>query len=63
MLNLNDICLKDYITRWSAPETIRTERNIKPYFSNKSDVYSFGMVLYEMITKGTMPFRGNFRFF
>lgn len=30
-------------------------------FSTKSDVYSFGMVLYELITRGCIPFKGIFR--
>src|SRR5690349_17505622 len=37
--------------RWSAPEVIA-----KRYFSTKSDVWSFGVVLWEMFTRGCIPY-------
>lgn len=43
--------------RWSAPELI-LESDKTRVFSSKIDVYSFGMLMYELITKGSVPFEG-----
>ena len=40
-------------TKWTAPESLRTKR-----FTLKSDVWSFGIVLYELTTSGTEPYKG-----
>uniref|UniRef100_A0A4W3HB74 Tyrosine-protein kinase n=1 Tax=Callorhinchus milii TaxID=7868 RepID=A0A4W3HB74_CALMI len=39
--------------KWTAPEVVMNSD-----FSVKSDVWSFGIVLYEIITKGKMPYLG-----
>ena len=39
--------------KWTAPEAALYNR-----FSIKSDVWSFGIVIYEMLTKGAMPYPG-----
>ena len=39
--------------KWTAPETV-----LHNEFSIKSDVWSFGIVIYELLTKGAMPYRG-----
>ncbi len=39
--------------RWTAPEAAQYQR-----FSVKSDVWSFGVLLYEMMSRGKMPYDG-----
>ena len=39
--------------KWTAPEAALYNR-----FSIKSDVWSFGIVIYELLTKGAMPYPG-----
>ncbi|CAF0702824.1 unnamed protein product [Brachionus calyciflorus] len=46
----------EFATRWSAPEVVIGIDNFR-IFSTKSDVYSFGIVLFELITKGELPFK------
>ena len=46
----------DISLRWLAPESLGSNKCI--VLSKKTDVYSYGMVLYEIITKGSMPFKG-----
>jgi len=43
--------------RWSAPESLAL--NKRCILSKKTDVYSFGMLMYELITRGSIPFRGK----
>ncbi|XP_048839220.1 tyrosine-protein kinase Srms [Brienomyrus brachyistius] len=40
--------------RWTAPEAALQQR-----FSVKSDVWSFGVLLYEMLTRGKLPYDGK----
>lgn len=40
--------------RWTAPEAAIHQR-----FSVKSDVWSFGVLLYEMMSRGKMPYDGK----
>lgn len=42
--------------RWTAPEAAVYQR-----FSVKSDVWSFGVLLYEMMSRGKMPYEGEKR--
>ena len=39
--------------RWTAPEGITSNR-----LSIKSDVWSFGILLWELVTKGSLPYPG-----
>ncbi|KAG0261604.1 hypothetical protein DFQ27_002898 [Actinomortierella ambigua] len=39
--------------RWMAPELL----SARPQYSTKSDIYAFGMVMWEMASNCTMPFR------
>lgn len=40
--------------KWTAPEAINFGK-----FTIKSDVWSFGIFVYEVITKGRVPYPGN----
>ena len=42
-----------FATRWTAPEGIASDR-----LSIKSDVWSFGILLWELVTKGSLPYPG-----
>lgn len=44
--------------KWTAPEAAIYGR-----FTIKSDVWSFGVFLYEVLTKGKIPYPGNFVLF
>lgn len=44
-------------SRWSAPEIVLGLNDFR-IFSTKSDVYSFGIVLYELVAKRQIPFKG-----
>ena len=39
--------------KWTAPEVMTNKK-----YTNKSDVWSFGVVLYEVVTYGSIPYRG-----
>ncbi|KAF9973991.1 hypothetical protein BGZ73_002713 [Actinomortierella ambigua] len=41
--------------RWMAPELLR----LRPRYSAASDMYAFGMVMWEMATNCTKPFKGQ----
>ena len=40
--------------KWTAPEAINFGK-----FTIKSDVWSFGILIYEVITKGRVPYPGK----
>ena len=42
-----------FAVKWTAPEAALYNK-----FSIKSDVWSFGVVIYELLTKGAMPYSG-----
>ena len=42
---------EDHYYRYAAPELVNLNR-----YNNKSDVYSYGLVLYEIFSKGELPF-------
>ena len=42
-----------FAIKWTAPEAVLYNK-----FSMKSDVWSFGIVIYELLTKGGMPYPG-----
>ena len=42
-----------FATRWTAPECYTSKR-----LSIKSDVWSFGILLWELVTKGSLPYPG-----
>ena len=42
-----------FATRWTAPECYTSNR-----LSIKSDVWSFGILLWELVTKGSLPYPG-----
>ena len=56
-LNSNKYCTTEGSTRlavrWTAPEGITSSR-----LSIKSDVWSFGILLWELVTKGRVPYPG-----
>ena len=43
----------DGASRWISPEVLATKK-----FSTASDVFAFGMLLYEILTRGEMPYPG-----
>lgn len=48
-----DLSGMQFPTKWTAPEALQERK-----FSIKSDVWSFGIVLYEIITRGRVPYPG-----
>jgi serine/threonine protein kinase len=42
--------------KWTAPEAANYNK-----FSTKSDVWSFGILLYEIITRGRIPYASKFQ--
>ena len=53
-LSADDLPFEDAMFRWMAIESITEER-----FSTASDVWSFAILLYEIFTKGEMPYAGK----
>jgi serine/threonine protein kinase len=48
--------------RWTAPEAMEiTGFCLSGHFSAASDVWSFGILIYEMITNGFLPYKGQLK--
>ena len=53
-LLLDDAPFPEVMCRWMAPEAATNGR-----YSTASDVWAFGVLVYEIFTKGEMPYIGK----
>lgn len=50
---VKSVASETFPTKWTAPETLRSG-----CFTIKSDIWSFGIVLYELLSLGSVPYPG-----